>query len=273
MSELRYDGRVAAISGAGRGLGRSYALLLASRGAKVVVNDPGTSRSGDGTDPGVAQQVVDEIRAAGGEAVANVDSVATEAGGKAIIDTALDAFGRIDIVIHNATINRRGPLRDMAVADFSAIIDVHLHGAFHLVRRAFPLMCDAGYGRIVFASSIAGLYGEHNVAAYCAGKGALIGFANGIALEGAAHGVTCNLIVPAALTRLAEGRDTSGFPPMQEELVAPAVAWLAHDQGVRHRDARRISAGLDHRRGGRALARNRGDRSVTSVQAGAVRLS
>jgi NAD(P)-dependent dehydrogenase (short-subunit alcohol dehydrogenase family) len=229
MDELRFDGRVAVVTGAGGGLGRDYALLLAARGAKVVVNDLGTSRHGEGADSGMAQAVVDEIRAAGGEAVASADTVATAAGGKAIIDTALDTYGRVDILVHNATINRAGPFRDMAFADFSAVIDVHLMGAFHLAKAAFPRMCDQGYGRVVLVSSIAGLYSEKNLAAYAAGKGAVIGLANTLAHEGAEHGVTVNCIVPAARTRLAEGRDTDDFPPWGPELVAPAVGWLAHE--------------------------------------------
>jgi NAD(P)-dependent dehydrogenase (short-subunit alcohol dehydrogenase family) len=229
MDELRFDGRVAVITGAGGGLGREYALLLGSRGAKVVVNDLGTSRRGEGADLGMAQAVADEIRAAGGEAVANGDTVATAAGGRAIVDTALDTFGRVDILIHNATINRAGPFREMAFEDFAAVIDVHLFGAFHLAKAAFPRMCDQGYGRIVLVSSIAGLYGEKNIAGYAAGKGAVIGLANTLALEGADHGVSANCIVPAARTRLAEGRDTAQYPPWGPDLVAPAVAWLAHE--------------------------------------------
>ncbi|MCB2073668.1 MAG: SDR family NAD(P)-dependent oxidoreductase [Novosphingobium sp.] len=230
MEELRFDGRVAVISGAGGGLGREYALLLAARGAKVVVNDLGTDRRGEGADVAMAQVVVDEIEAAGGEAVANGDSVATPQGGKAIVDAALDAYGRIDIVVHNATINRHGPFRDLAWEDFSAVLDVHVGGAFHLAKAAFPRMCDQGYGRIVLVSSIAGLYGEKNVSAYCTGKAALIGLANALAQEGACDGVTANCIVPAARTRLAEGRDTDDFPPWGPELVAPAVGWLAHER-------------------------------------------
>lgn len=229
MDELRFDGRVAVISGAGGGLGREYALLLASRGAKVVVNDLGTSRRGEGADLGMAQAVVEEIRAAGGAAVANGDSVATAAGGTAIVDAALDAYGRIDILIHNATINRHGPFRDLSFEDFSDVIDVHLHGAFHLAKAGFPRMCDQGYGRIVLTSSIAGLYGDKNVVAYSTGKAAVIGLSNVLALEGAEHGVTSNCIVPAARTRLAEGRDTDGYPPWGPEFVAPAVGWLAHE--------------------------------------------
>lgn len=229
MAEMRFDGRVAVVSGAGGGLGREYALLLASRGARVVVNDLGTSRRGEGADLSMAQAVVDEIRAAGGEAITNGDSVATSEGGAAIVGAALDAWGRIDILIHNATINRHGPFRDLSFADFSAVLDVHLMGAFHLAKAAFPCMCDAGFGRVILVSSIAGLYGEKNVVAYAAGKAAVIGLANALALEGAEHGVTANCIVPAARTRLAEGRDTDDFPPWGPELAAPMLGWLAHE--------------------------------------------
>ena len=229
MDDKRFDGRVAVISGAGGGLGREYALLLAARGCKVVVNDLGTSRRGEGVDLGMAQAVVDEIRAAGGEALANGDSVATAEGASAMVQAALDAWGRIDILIHNATINRHAPFRELSFADFSDVIDVHLMGAFHLAKAAFPRMCDAGYGRIVFVASIAGLYGEKNIAGYAAGKGAVMGLANALALEGAAHGVSANCIVPAAKTRLAEGRETDAYPPWGPDLVAPAVGWLAHE--------------------------------------------
>lgn len=229
MSELRFDGRVAVVTGAGRGLGRSYALLLASRGARVVVNDSGTSLSGSGADAGPAHEVVQEILAAGGQAVACTDSVATPDGGQAIIDTALERYGRIDVLIHNAGNVRRAPLRDMTPDDFDAVLDVHLCGAFHVVRVAFPVMCDAGHGRIVLTSSIGGLYGNHHVANYAAAKAGVIGLSNVVALEGASAGVTCNVVVPAAVTRMAEGIDTSAYPPMSPELVAPVVGWLAHE--------------------------------------------
>jgi NAD(P)-dependent dehydrogenase (short-subunit alcohol dehydrogenase family) len=229
MADLRFDGRVAVVTGGGRGLGRSYAMLLASQGAKVVVNDPGGGLAGDGTDAGPADDVVREIAAAGGQAVASTDSVATAAGGKAIIDAALDMYGRVDILIHNAGIVRRASLKEMSYEDFDAVLDVHLRGAFHVVRPAFPLMCDAGYGRIVLTSSIGGLYGNHNVANYAAAKAGVIGLSNVAALEGAPDGVTCNVIVPAAVTRMAAGIDTSAYPPMGPELVAPVVGWLAHE--------------------------------------------
>jgi NAD(P)-dependent dehydrogenase (short-subunit alcohol dehydrogenase family) len=229
MPELRFDDRVAVVTGGGRGLGRAYALLLSSRGAKVVVDDAGGALTGEGSDPGPAEQVVAEITAAGGAAVACTDSVATPAGGKAIIDTALDSYGRIDILIHNAGIVRRAPLRNMSYEDFDAVLDVHLRGAFHVVRPTFPVMCDAGYGRIVLTSSIGGLYGNHGVANYAVAKAGIIGLSSVAALEGADHGVTSNVIVPAALTRMAAGLDTSCYPPMGPDLVAPAVAWLAHE--------------------------------------------
>jgi NAD(P)-dependent dehydrogenase (short-subunit alcohol dehydrogenase family) len=229
MADLRFDGRVAIVTGGGRGLGRSYAMLLASQGAKVVVNDPGGGLTGAGTDAGVADGVVGEITAAGGQAVASTDSVATVDGGKAIIDTALDRYGRVDILIHNAGIVRSAPLKEMSYEDFEAVLDVHLHGAFHVVRPAFPVMCDAGYGRIVLTSSIGGLYGNHGVANYAAAKAGTIGLVNVAALEGADDGVTCNAIVPAAVTRMAAGVDTSAYPPMGPELVAPVVGWLAHE--------------------------------------------
>jgi len=229
MPELKFDGRVAIITGAGRGLGRAYALLLASRGAKIVVNDPGVSLKGDGIDVGPAQEVVQEIKAAGGEAVACTESVATPEGGKAIIQAALDHYGRIDILIHNAGIVRRASLKEMTYADFELVLDVHLRGAFHVVRPAFPLMCKAGYGRIVLTSSVNGLYGNRNSANYGVAKAGIIGLSNIVALEGADEGVKCNVILPGALTRMAEGLDTSAYPPMDPELAAPVVGWLAHE--------------------------------------------
>ena len=229
MTELRFDNRVAVVTGAGRGLGRAYALLLASRGAKVVINDSGVSLKGHGHDDGPASEVVQEIKAAGGEAVACTESVATAAGGKAIIQSALDHYGRIDILIHNAGNVRRGSLKDMTYEDFDAVLDVHLRGAFHVVRPAFPLMCAAGYGRMVLTSSIGGLYGNKDVVNYSVSKAGLIGLSNVVALEGAAEGVKCNDIVPAAVTRMAEGLDISAYPPMNPELVAPTVGWLVHE--------------------------------------------
>jgi NAD(P)-dependent dehydrogenase (short-subunit alcohol dehydrogenase family) len=229
MTERRFDGRVAVITGAGRGLGREYALMLAAKGAKVVVNDPGGGIKGEGGDAGPAQDVVQEIRSAGGEAVANLDSVATSEGGAAIVQTALDQFGRLDILIHNAGNVRYGSLEDIPQEDFKAVVDVHLMGAFHVVRPAFPIMTKAGYGRVVLTSSIGGLYGTHNVVNYGVSKAGIIGLNNVVAIEGAEKGVRCNVILPGAVTRMAEGLDTSQYPPMGPELVAPVVGWLAHE--------------------------------------------
>lgn len=227
--QLRFDGRVAVVTGAGRGLGRSYALLLAARGAAVVVNDSGASLAGEGGDTGPAEEVAAEIRAAGGSAVACVSSVATPDGGQAIIDAAVREFGGVDVLVHNAGTVRRGSLSEISYEDFEAVLDVHLRGAFHVVRPAFPLMKAAGYGRVVLTSSIGGLYGNQDVVSYAVSKAGMIGLSNVVALEGAAHDVKCNVIVPSAVTRMAEGIDVSAYPPMGPELVAPTVGWLAHE--------------------------------------------
>lgn len=227
---LRFEDRVAVVTGGGRGLGREYAVLLASLGARVVVNDPGGAMTGAGADDGPAAEVVREIVAAGGQAVANTDSVATPEGGAAIIAAAVREYGRVDVLIHNAGNVRRAPLAEMSYEDFDAVLDVHLRGAFHVVRAAFPRMLAAEYGRIVLTSSIGGLYGNHEVANYAAAKAGIVGLSNVAAIEGAERNVTCNVIVPAAVTRMAEGIDTSAYPPMGAELVAPTVGWLAHEK-------------------------------------------
>ncbi|UXA17281.1 SDR family NAD(P)-dependent oxidoreductase [Mycobacterium sp. SMC-4] len=229
MSDLRFDGRVAVVTGGGRGLGRAYALLLAAQGATVVVNDLGGGLDGAGADEGPAHDVVREITTAGGTAVANTESVAAPEGGQAIIDAAVQRYGRVDVLVHNAGIVRRAPLKSMSYDDFDAVLDVHLRGAFHVVRPAFALMCDAGYGRLVLTSSIGGLYGNYEVANYAAAKAGVIGLSNVAAMEGAAHNVTSNVIVPAAVTRMAAGIDTSAYPPMDPDLVAPVVGYLAHE--------------------------------------------
>jgi NAD(P)-dependent dehydrogenase (short-subunit alcohol dehydrogenase family) len=229
MTDRRFDGRVAVITGAGRGLGREYAMLLASKGAKVVINDLGGSIKGEGADSGPANEVVKEIRAAGGEAVACTDSVATPQGGKAIVQAALDHFGRIDVLIHNAGNVRYGSLEEIPQEDFDAVVDVHLKGAFHVVRPAFPIMAKAGYGRVVLTSSIGGLYGNKSCVNYGVSKAGIIGLNNIVALEGAEKGIRSNIILPGAVTRMADGLDTSQYPPMGADLVAPVVAWLAHE--------------------------------------------
>ena len=229
MAERRFDGRVAVITGAGRGLGREYALLLASRGARIVVNDIGGSMSGEGRDAGPAEQVVGEIKALGGDAVASIDSVATHEGGKAIIEKAIDTYGRIDILIHNAGNVRYGSLEEIPLADFEAVVNVHLMGGFHVVRAAFPHMSKAGYGRVVLTSSIGGLYSIPHGIPYAVSKSGMIGINNIVALEGADKNIKCNIILPGAVTRMAEGLDVSQYPPMGSELVAPVVGWLVHE--------------------------------------------
>jgi NAD(P)-dependent dehydrogenase (short-subunit alcohol dehydrogenase family) len=230
LEELGFDGRAVIVTGAGRGLGKGYALLLAVRGAKVVVNDSGGSVRGEGSDAGAAEQVVEEIRAAGGTAVASVHSVATPEGGQAIVDTAIAHFGRLDALIHNAGISRPAPIDEMPVEDFRAVLDVHIGGAFHLVRAAMPVMRDAGYGRILLTTSTGGLYGSARQASYGAAKTAMMGLSNITALEGAAHGIHCNTIAPGAVTRISEGYDTGRVPvTMRPEVVAPLAAWLVHE--------------------------------------------
>ena len=229
MSELRYDDRVIVITGAGRGLGRAYAELLGARGARVVVNDPGSAVRGEGIDVGPAAEVVAAIQAQGGDAIVSTDSVATPEGGRAIIEAALDHYGRIDGLIHNAGNVRYGSMQDLSQEDFDAVLDVHLRGAFHVARAAFPHMCKARYGRIILTSSIGGLYGNRDCVNYGMSKSGMIGLNNVLALEGEAEGIKSNIIVPGAVTRMAEGLDISQYPPMGPELVSPVVAWLAHE--------------------------------------------
>lgn len=229
MTQRRFDGRVAVITGSGRGLGRAYAELLGGLGAKVVVNDIGAALAGEGVDAGPAEEVAAAIRAAGGEAVACTDSVATPEGGKAIIDAALDSFGKIDILIHNAGNVRYGELASISYEDFKSVVDVHLMGAFNVVRPAFPKMCDAGYGRVVLTGSIGGLYSTNAVVNYAVSKSGMIGLNNIIAIEGSDRNVKSNIILPGAVTRMAEGLDISQYPPMGPELVSPVVGYLAHE--------------------------------------------
>lgn len=229
MSELRFDGRVAVITGAGRGLGRAYALMLASRGCKVVVNDNGSATRGDEVVANPADEVVAEIVAAGGEAVACADSVAMPEGAAAIMQAAIDAWGRMDILIHNAGNVRYGTIADLSIDDFDAVTDVHFKGGFYLAKAAFPHMAKAGYGRVVLTASCSGLYGSQTTVNYGMSKAGLFGLNNVLALEGGAYGIQSNIIVPAAVTRMADGLDTSQYPPLDPDLVAPMVAWLAHD--------------------------------------------
>lgn len=229
MTELRFDGRVAVITGGGRGLGREYALLLASRGAKVLINDNGSALDGSGGDAGPAQDVVREIEALGGEAAACTQSVTTPEGGKAIIEAALDSFGKVDILIHSAGNSRFSPLDELSHEEFRSVVDIHLMGGFNVVQPLFPLMMKQGYGRVVLTGSIGGIYTMPTVAPYAVSKSGLIGLNHSIAIEGAGRGIKSNIILPGASTRMVEGVDTTGFPPMGPELVAPVVGWMAHE--------------------------------------------
>jgi NAD(P)-dependent dehydrogenase (short-subunit alcohol dehydrogenase family) len=228
-TQRRFDDRVVVITGGARGLGRTYAELLASLGAKVLINDNGSALSGSGSDAGPAEEAAQALRAMGTEAVSNTDSVATVEGGKAIIEAALDSFGKIDVLIHNAGNNRFAGLAETSYEDFRAVVDVHLLGAFHVVRPAFERMVKDGYGRIVLTGSIGGLYSMPGVVNYAMSKSGMIGLNNIVAIEGKEFGVKSNIILPGAVTRMAEGLDITQYPPMGPDLVAPVVGWLAHE--------------------------------------------
>lgn len=229
MTERRFDGRVAVITGAGRGLGRAYAELLASKGARVVVNDNGAALGGEGGDVGPAAEVVAAIKAAGGEAVACTDSVASPEGGKAIVEAAMDSFGRVDVLIHNAGNLLFAPLAEMNYEDFRRSLDIHLIGGFHVAQPAFAWMQAAGYGRIVLTGSIGGIYSVPNSVQYAVSKAGIIGLSNALAVEGAAHNIRSNVILPGAATRMAGAVEATGLPPMGPEMVAPVVGFLAHE--------------------------------------------
>lgn len=217
----RFEGRVAVVTGAGGGLGRAYALELARRGGRVVVND---------IDPGAAGKVVAEIAAKGGFATASVDSVATRKGGQAIIELALATYGRIDILISNAGILRQARFDEMSLADIDDVIDVHLKGAFHLGQPAFAAMKRQGYGRMLFTASSSGLFGHPWQASYAAAKAGIVGLASAIALEGKDHGVLCNVIMPNARTNMADGV-SFGWKAETADVGAALDALIATPQG------------------------------------------
>jgi NAD(P)-dependent dehydrogenase (short-subunit alcohol dehydrogenase family) len=226
VSDVVFDGRVAIVTGAGGGLGRAHALLLAQRGARVVVNDLGGMLDGTGASGSPADAVVKEILDGGGEAVANYDSVATPDGGRNIVQSALDAFGTLDIVVNNAGILRDKSVGKMAPDDFDAVVDVHLRGAFHVSQPAFNVMKQKGFGRFVHTSSGSGLFGNFGQANYAAAKAGLVGLSNVLAIEGARANITSNVIAPAAKTRLTENLIGDIAEALRPELVAPLVAYL-----------------------------------------------
>ena len=230
MADVGFDGQVVIITGAGGGLGREHALLLAERGCRVVVNDLGGAVDGTGGDAGPAQRVVDEIVAAGGEAVADTNSVATAEGGAAIVQTAVDTYGRVDIVVNNAGILRDKSFHNLTTDLTDAVIDVHLRGAFHVTQPAYKLMREQNYGRIISTSSSAGLFGNFGQANYGAAKMGLVGLTHVLAIEGAKFNVKANAIAPSAGTRMTEeifGEELS--KQLAPEYVSPLVAFLAHE--------------------------------------------
>ena len=229
MSELGYDGKVVIITGAGGGLGRQHALLMASRGALVVINDLGGAVDGSGSDKGAAERVVDEIKALGGEAAADTNSVATPEGGKAIVQTAVDAFGKVDVVINNAGILRDKAFGNMEPELLDPVIDVHLKGAFNVTRAAWAIMKEQGYGRIVSTSSAAGIFGNFGQTNYGAAKMGLVGFTRVLAVEGAKYNIKANAIAPLALTRMTENLMGGLGDKLDPALVSPLVAFLAHE--------------------------------------------
>ncbi len=229
--EIRFDGRVAIVTGAGAGLGRVYALELAQRGAKVVVNDLGGARDGSGDGSAApADQVVTEIEALGGEAVANYDNVATVEGGQGIVQTALETFGTVDILINNAGILRDKSFLKMEPETWKTVLDVHLNGAYNVTRPAFAVMKEKGYGRIVMTTSAAGLYGNFGQTNYTAAKMALVGLMNALKIEGQKYDIKVNTIAPVAASRLTEDvLPPDFFAKLKPEYVAPMVLYLSSD--------------------------------------------
>jgi NAD(P)-dependent dehydrogenase (short-subunit alcohol dehydrogenase family) len=229
MTDLGFDGKVAIVTGAGGGLGREHSRLLGSRGALVVVNDIGGAVDGTGGDAGPAQKVVDEIRAAGGEAVADTNSVATPDGGRAIVQTALDAFGRVDIVVNNAGILRDKSFHNMTPDLVDPVIDVHLRGAFYVTQPAWVHMREQQYGRVIVTASSAGIYGNFGQANYGAAKMGLVGLAHVLAQEGERYNIKANVIAPVAGTRMTREIFGDLADKLDPALVSPVVAWLAHE--------------------------------------------
>jgi NAD(P)-dependent dehydrogenase (short-subunit alcohol dehydrogenase family) len=219
---INFENRVAIITGAGGGLGSTYALEIAKRGGSVVVNDLGGSFDGKGESHSMADNIVAQIKAAGGRAVSNFDSVGTRAGGEAIVKTAMDAFGRVDIVINNAGHLRNAPFDEIDDATLDSLINVHLKGAFYVTQPAYRVMRKQGYGRVVFASSAAGMLGNREQAAYGAAKAGLVGLMNVLSQEGAQHGVLCNALLPTAASRMAAAMAPEQMKDIEAKFTAIA---------------------------------------------------
>jgi len=229
MPEIAFDDRVVIVTGAGGGLGRAYAMEFAARGAAVVVNDLGGSVNGVGGSDSAAQKVVDEIIAKGGRAAASHDSVSTPEGGEAIVQTAIENFGKVDVVINNAGILRDKSFLKMSWEDLDAVLDVHLRGAFYVSQPAFADMKSRGYGRFVFTASNAGVFGNFGQANYGAAKAGLVGLSNVLAIEGAKAGIKSNVIMPVARTRMTEDLLGSAGDSVAPELVVPMTVFLGSE--------------------------------------------
>ncbi|GAB6093987.1 SDR family oxidoreductase [Desulfatiferula olefinivorans] len=233
MDQIRFDGKVAIVTGAGAGLGRCYAREFARRGACVVVNDPGRALDGSGNNAAAADKVVEDIRAMGGRAVASYDSVVGTDSGTRIVQTALDSFGTVDILVNNAGIIRDKSFLKLTEDDWDAVLDVHAKGAFCVTQAAFAVMKAKGYGRIINTSSGAGLYGNFGQANYSAAKTALVGLMNSVFTEGNKYNILCNCIAPVAASRMTESlmpKDLSD--KLQPETIAPLVLYLCSEQNT-----------------------------------------
>ena len=230
MPKVNFEDRVVIVTGAGNGLGKSYALDLANRGAKVVVNDLGGAMDGSGSGNSPADDVVEEIKSNGGEAVSSYDSVSTKEGGEAIVSTALDTYGKVDAVINNAGILRDKSFANMTEEEFSIVIDVHLKGTFYVCHPAFKIMKESSYGRIDNIASPSGLFGNFGQANYGAAKMGIVGLTNILAIEGAKYNIKANVIAPNAMTRMTEsifGEEMGKL--FKVEQVSPMVAYLASE--------------------------------------------
>ncbi len=231
MTDIRFDDKVAIVTGAGAGLGKTYALELAAKGAKIVVNDLGGARDGSGSGSSAADLVVEEIKAAGGEAVANYDSVATMEGGENIVKTAVDNYGKVDILINNAGILRDKSFAKLTEDEWDLVVAVHLKGAFCVTQPAFKIMKANGYGRIVNTTSGAGLYGNFGQSNYCAAKMGVVGLMNNVSIEGAKYNIKCNTIAPVAASRLTEDiLPPDVFEKLTPKFVTPLVLYLSSEE-------------------------------------------
>jgi NAD(P)-dependent dehydrogenase (short-subunit alcohol dehydrogenase family) len=241
--ELDFSGRAALVTGAGRGLGREYALALAARGAAVVVNDIGVALDGSGGDAGPASEVVGEIERAGGKAVADGHSIATQDGATELVSTALAEFGRLDIVVNNAGIIQDKAFHKLSMDKVDPVLDVHLRGAFHVCLAAWPHLREQGYGRIVNTTSTSGLFGNFGQASYAAGKMGVVGLTRVLAIEGARYGIKVNAIAPGAVTRMTPEGLIPDPAALATGQVAPVVTYLAHESCEVTGDVLRASGG------------------------------